>query len=796
MIGQTLGHYRILEKIGAGGMGEVYRAHDEQLDRDVALKVLPAQSFTDDTARTRLLREARAAAALNHPHICTIHEVGEADGQAYIAMEYVQGQPLSQLIPQGGLPVEQGLRYGAQIADALAHAHERGIVHRDLKSGNVVVTADGRAKVLDFGLAKRLSTHELVEATTQSQASLTQPGSVLGTLPYMAPEQLRGQPADARSDVWALGVVLYEMLSGRRPFQGQTGYELSSAILSQPPGPVPARVPVELKAIIERCLAKEPAQRYQRAGEVRAALEAVQSGVVAPWVALRYQLGRRKWLVLVAAMVLLLAAPVALNVGGVRVRLFGTATPKIESLAVLPLENLSRDPEQEYFADGMTEALITELSKISALKVISRTSAMRYKNSNKPMPQISRELEVDGVIEGSVAREGDQVRITVQLIHGPTDKHLWAESYQRELHGILALQSEVAQAIAREVKIAVTPAEAKRLAHTRPVNPAAYEAYVLGRHHWNQRTMHGYKQAVEAFRKAIEQDPGYAPAYAGLADTYMSWAEQGGLPQKEARSLAEGALRKALELDESLAEAHAIQGQWKLRYEWNWAGAEQAFKRAIELNPGEALAHARYGRFLGYLGRFEEGVRELQRAKELDPLSAPINAFLAQVYIQAKRYNEAAEQLQRASEINPNHALVRHNLGELHLAQGRFAEAIPELERSVELSGQLSAVPSSHYLAILGCAYARANRREDAVKILSELQRRSKQGLASSFDIASLHTALGERERALAQLEQGYEQRDIWLVELKAWPWFDSLRDNPRFQDLLRRMNFPPVASL
>ncbi len=793
MTEQKLGHYRILERIGAGGMGEVYRAHDEQLDRDVAIKLLPAQSFADDTARARLLREARAAAALNHPHICTIHEVGEADGQAYIAMELVEGHPLSEVIPRGGLPTEQALRYGSQIAAALAHAHERGIVHRDLKSGNVVITADARAKVLDFGLAKRMSAEELVEATTRSQESLTQPGAVLGTLPYMAPEQLRGQVADARSDVWALGVVLHEMAAGTRPFQGQTGYELSSASLSQAPAPLPAKVSVELRAVIDRCLAKEPAQRYQRAGEVRSALEAIASGVAVPGLKWNY-LAKRRWFratAAVVAVVLLVGVLVALNVAGLRDRLLGPAAPKIESLAVLPLDNLSGDSTQEYFVEGMHEALITELSKISALKVISRTSAMRYKKTDKPMPQIARELDVDALIEGSVAREGDQVRITVQLIHGPTDKHLWADSYQRELRGVLALQSEVARAIAREVKIAVTRAEAKRLAHTQPVNPAAYEAYVLGRHYWNQRTMHGYEQAVEAFRKAVEQDPSYAPAYAGLADTYMSWGEQGGLPQKEARSLAEGALRKALELDESLAQAHAILGQWKLRYEWDWAGAEQAFKRAIELNPGEALAHARYGRFLGYLGRFEEGIRELQRAQELDPLSVPINAFLAQVYLQARRYDETAEQLQRASELNPNHALIRHNLGELYLAQDRFAEAIPELERSVELSGQLSAVPSSHYLAILGCAYARANRREDAVKILSELQRRSKQGLASSFDIASLHTALGEKERALAWLEQGYQQRDIWLVELKAWPWLDSLLDDPRFQDLLRRMNFP-----
>ena len=792
MLGKTLGHYRILEKIGAGGMGEVYRAHDEQLERDVALKVLPATGFSDPAARARLLREARSAAGLNHPHICTVHEVGEADGQAYIAMELVEGQSLSVRLGAGGIPAEEVLRYGLQLAEALAHAHERGIVHRDLKSANVMVSPEGRAKVLYFGLAKRLSGAEPAEAPTQSQASLTQLGALVGTLAYMAPEQLRGQAADARSDVWALGVVLYEMAAGQQPFRGDTGYDLTAAILREPPPSLPSKVPAQLQAVIERCLEKEPERRYQRGEEVRVALEAILGEPVAPWVAWRYRLARRGRLLAATALAVVAIVAVGMNIGGLRDRMLGRAgVPRIESLSVLPLENFSGNPEQEYFTDGMTEALITELSKISALKVISRTSAMRYKKTDKSMPQIARELDVDGLIEGSVAREGDQVRITVQLIHGPADKNLWGHSYQRELRGVLALQSEVAQAIGREIRVAITPAEQARLSSFRRVNPAAYELYVLGRHHWNQRTIYGYGQAVEAFRKAVDQDPGYAPAYAGLADSYMLLGEQGRLPQTEARSLAEAAIRKALEVDDSVAEAHASLGWWKFHYEWNWGQAEQAFKRAIELNPGDALAHAQYGRSLGFLGRFEQALRELQRARELDPLSIPVNAYLGQVYLYAKRFDRAAEQLQRTSEISPNHPLIRHNLGELYLAQGQFPEAIRELERSVELSGQFLGVPSSHYLAILGCAYARANRREDAVQILKELKQRSRRSLVSAFDLASLRTALGENEQALADLEHGYEQRDIWLVELKAWPWFNSLRDNPRFQDLLRRMNFP-----
>jgi serine/threonine protein kinase len=416
MMGQRLRHFRILEKIGAGGMGEVYRAHDEQLDRDVAIKVLPAASFHDATARARLLREARTASKLNHPHICTIHEVGEADGQAYIAMELVEGQPLSARLADGALPPEQVLRYALQLADALAHAHERGVVHRDLKSANVIVTPEGRAKVLDFGLAKRLNKEELDEATTLSQ-DLSQPGTIVGTLAYMPPEQLRGEPADARSDVWALGVMLHEMASGERPFQGKTGFELSSAILNQPPSPLPPEVPPELRGVIERCLEKEPGRRYQRGGEVRAVLEAIQSGSAIPaWTPPK---PTRRWLVLAASLVVVIAAAVALG----RFR-GGGAAPRISSMAVLPLQNLSGDPEQEYFVEGTHEALITDLAKISALRVIARPSVMRYRGASKPVSEIARELKVDAVLTGSVVRSGDRVRITAQLIRAATDEHL------------------------------------------------------------------------------------------------------------------------------------------------------------------------------------------------------------------------------------------------------------------------------------------------------------------------------------------------------------------------------------
>ncbi len=679
MLGRTLGHYRIVEKIGAGGMGEVYRAHDEQLDRDVALKVLPASALADPTARARLLREARTASALNHPHICTIHEVGEADGQAYIAMEYVAGQPLSALIPSDGLPVETAVRYGVQIAAALAHAHERGVIHRDLKSANVVITAEGEPKVLDFGLAKRLGGKELAEVTTQSQASLTQPGAVMGTLPYMAPEQLRGQGADARSDVWALGVMLYETLTGKRPFQGETGYELSSAILNQVPAPLPSQLPVELQVVIERCLEKEPGRRYRRAGEVRAALEAVQAGTaVVPWAVWGRRLARRRFLATAGALAALVAVLVGLNVGGLREQLLGGAgSGQIESIAVLPLENLSGDPEQDYFAAGMHEALITDLAKLGGFKrVIARSSVMRYRETDKPLPQIARELNVDAVITGAVLRSGDRVRITAQLINAVTEEHLWADRYERELRDVLSLQNEIVAAITREIKLQLTPQEQARLKSQRPVNPEAFEAYLQGRFHRQKQTREGYDIAERYFQSALQKDPNYAPAYAGLGMVWFARADAGFQAPSETFPKATAFLAKAIELDDSSAEVHVSLANYKNGVEWDWAGGEKAFKRALELNPNLANAHFFYADMLVVLKRNEEWEWEIKRARELDPLNDFKESFYGWHLNYLRRYDEAIPIFQRLLSTGPNKATNYLGLWGAYYKKGMYDEAL------------------------------------------------------------------------------------------------------------------------
>ena len=791
MIGQTLSHYRILEKVGGGGMGVVYRARDEQLDRDVAVKVLPSGTVSDDTTRKHFRKEAMALAKLNHPNIETVYEFGSQEGVDFLVMEYIPGKTLADRLAGGTLPEKDVVALGIQIASALEEAHDRGIVHRDLKPANIAITAKGVAKVLDFGLAKLL--HPVDEGTTEA---LTDSHVAAGTLPYMSPEQLKGEPIDARADIYTIGAVLYEMSTGHRAFHGQLAPQLIDAILHQPPVSSRALNPSispELDSIILKCLDKEPERRYQSAKELLVDLRRLQPGS-SPKPAPRPlppQPARLKtWKRLAfgsAGLIVLAATLTAMNVGGWRDRLLGhPRTPQIRSLAVLPLANLSGDPTEEFFADGMTDALITDLGKISALRVISRTSVMHYRDAKKTLPEIARELNVDAVVEGSVLRSGNRVRISAQLIRARSDQHLWTESYERDLRDVLALQSEVAKNVANSIRIQVTPMEAGRLESTSPVNEEAYQLYLKGRYHWNKRNPDALNKSLEYFQQAVTKDPQYAPAYAGLADTYRLLGQFAVLPLRASTDKAKAAAQTALKLDKDLADAHASLGMVSLMDHFDWRQADRELSTAIELNPGYASAYQWRALSLASTGRVEEGVNMARRAQELDPLSLIINAYLGFAYYESRNYDSAADQCKKTLELDPNFAVAHSYLALAYAQKGAYDLAVEEARKGVELSGG-----AANLKVMLAVVTAAAGKRTEAQQMAVQLAGAAHEGYLSPAEIGVIYAQLGEKDRAFQWLETAYEEGSIWTALLKSEPALDSLRSDPRFERLLREVGLP-----
>jgi len=788
MLGQRIGHYVIEAKLGEGGMGVVYRARDEKLQRDVALKFLGTLPTGSSASHESVLEEARAISALNHPNICTVYEVGEVDGRPYIAMEYVEGRVLSSEIPTTGLSIEQVERYGMQLADALAHAHSRGVIHRDLKASNVILTPSGRLKVLDFGISRRIEAGGGDE-TTRFDKTWGSQHTFTGTLPYVAPEILRGEGANERSDIWSLGVLLYEMAAGHRPFRGNTAYEISAAILRERPSAIATDLTPVLKSVIEKCLDKDPGQRYQSAGELRAALETAGTAnrtqdfitnktatqAVAPtWT-------RRNWLWI------WLVALLALGVGywlkgpssSKRARVLPGA---IQSIAVLPLDNLSGDDSQDYFADGMTDALITQLSQIKKLRVISRTSVMQYRHTKKSLQEIAQELNVDAVVEGSVVRAGDRVRISAKLYQTNIEGALWADSFERNFTDVLVLQSDVATAIARGIQVELSGSEQLELARSRAIIPQAYEAYLKGRYESAKRTQEGILAAQGFFKEAIARDGTFAAAYAGLADTYVHMSNYELSPPSETMPKALQAAEKALELDDRLAEAHASLASIRF-YSLEKQGIESEFLRAIALNPGYAEGLHWYALYLAAQGRAAESITEIQLARDIDPRSQIINANVGWCYYLGGDYDKAIEADKQALRLDPSFGVGYGYLGQALVEKQQWDEAIEATRKFVSLApGDLARK------AELANAYARAGREKEALDILAEFELEKNARYISPYDRAMIYAGLGDRQQTLDWLERAYEEKNGRLVNLAAHPQFAFLRKEARFQKLLEQL--------
>jgi eukaryotic-like serine/threonine-protein kinase len=778
-VGGRLGPYEVLAPLGAGGMGEVYRARDTRLGRDVAVKVLPARLQESPEALERFEREARLVASLSHPNILALHDFGQDGGVVYAVTELLEGETLRQRLSRETLSPHKVIEVGVGMAEGLAAAHAKGVVHRDLKPENVFLTTDGRVKILDFGLARLGGQAPGASETSAptSAPSATEPGMVLGTVGYMSPEQVKGGGADVRSDIFSFGCVLYEMVSGRRAFAARTAAEASAAILRDTPELPASSLPWH--RIIRRCLEKSPDERFQSARDLAFALKEASGAQPSPTLSAARPRHWRAAAFLLVAVLVLAAAVLILRQRSTR------ASAKIESVAVLPLANLSGDPQQQYFADGMTEELITALAKISSLRVTSRTSVMRFKGSSKSLPEIAKELGVDAVVEGSVAHGGSRVKITAQLIDAAKDRHLWADSFERDVTDVLALQGEVARAIAGEIGVRLTSQERTGLSSQKRVDPEAYEAYLQGQFHMGKGTAPDSRKALEYFQQAVAKQPDYALAHAGVAIAYERLASSAYnlLSPKEAFPAATAAALRALELDPSVAEAHASLAWGSFVFDHDWTAAERQYREALRLSPNYDGGHRSFAIFLMRMGRFEEAIREVKRAHELDPLSLEGNIAPGMVLHHAGRDEEAIPWFRHALDMDENFARAHWGLGLSLAALKRYDEAIAELRKAVELS-QGSGVQ----LGSLGYAYAAAGRRAEALEVVERLKALSKEQYVPPAAVALVLSGLGDRDGAMEWLERANAERDPWATQLNIEFMFDPIRSDPRFQDLVRRV--------
>jgi eukaryotic-like serine/threonine-protein kinase len=791
MIDETISHFRIVEKLAAGGMGVVYKAVDIRLDRPVALKFLPDNLTQDPLALERFRREARAASALNHPGICTIYDIGEQDGRAFIAMEFIDGETLRSHIHGKALPLEEILKLGIQIAEALDAAHAEGIIHRDVKPANIFVTKRGQAKVLDFGLAKLIPKGV---ATADADSSGGAPdstsivGIISGTPAYMSPEQVRGDSLDPRTDIFSLGLLLYEMATGRQAFSGGTGGAIIEAVLTR--SPVPARsinsnIPPSLEEIIHKALHKDREQRHQHMADLRADLERLERGGDLGW-------GTAGG----SAESAHLSSAIRLEASGEQKA--GSATEQtstlrshriskiIDSIAVLPFENASRDPEHEYLSDGIAGSLINILATVPKLRVMAQSTLFRYKGRAMDPQAVGRELNVRAVLTGRIMQSSGSLRIGTELVDVATGSQLWGAQYDRKPGDIFAIQDEISNEISDKLRVKLTRSEKRRLTKHQTDDAEAYRLYLKGRHHWNRWTEDGFYKAIEYFQQAVEKDPTYALAYTGLADSYVLLGWNSYLPPRDAFPKGKMAAMRALKLDPDLGEAHTPLAAVLWLHDWQWPEAQKEFKHSLALNPAYPTANHWYAECLMTMGRHEEAIVAMKNCQELDPLWLIISVAIGWALYMARRYDESLDQLRRTVELDPNYPLTYWILGLLLRKMGNYELAIAEGEKGVNLSGG-----SPLIRAALAQTYATAGRRKKAVQIIEDLAKLAKEKYVAAYFFAGIHIGLGEDDRAIEYLEKSYEEHSHWLIYLHIDPSMDGLRSNPRFQDLLRRVGLP-----
>jgi TolB-like protein/tRNA A-37 threonylcarbamoyl transferase component Bud32/Flp pilus assembly protein TadD len=780
--------YQVIEELGKGGMGRVYKAFDTEIKETVALKLLNPEIASDENVIERFRNELKLARKISHRNVCRMYDLGRVENTTYITMEYVSGEDLKTLLRRiGQFTAKRAIIVSEQVAEGLAEAHRLGVIHRDLKPQNIMIDRDGNARIMDFGIARSLK-----------GLGITDTGVIIGTPDYMSPEQLEGQEADRRSDIYALGVILYEMVTGEPPFEGETPLILAmkhKTEKARDPRERNAHIPEEMSRLILRCLEKDRERRYQSADEILKDLKAIAKQipstrdvtaeipkVVRP---------RRKILWTVGAVLIFLMAAAAVGylffkrgskeqpVGTVR-----TAAGKYKSsIAVLPFEDLSPQKDQESLCNGITEDLITKLASIGQLKVISRTSAMRYKNVEKDVRLIGKELDVATILEGSIQKEKDNIRINVQLVNVEDGSHLLAESYDRKLQSLFTIQDEISKAIVNALRIELVAGQEYMLVKRYTQNPDAYNLYLEGRLNWNKRTEASLKKSIDLYQEAIIKDPKFALAYAGIADTYNILADLTLLRPTEAFPKAKEAAEKALEIDEALAEGYISRAFVKFMYDWDWMGAEIDFSWAIGLNPSYATAYQWYGNLLIDLGRFDEALAKLEKAKELDPRSLSINTDLADLFYSSRRYDEAIKQAKNALALDPNYHSAHRILGLAYLEKRSFKKALQEFEKADKLSGG-----KGLYLMHIAYAQAAAGHREEAQRSLEELIKRSEQSYVPATDLTLISAALGDKDRAFEYLDKAYEEKADTLVSTKVDPRFDPLRDDPRFEAILEKM--------